>query len=80
MLRTVKKAEFKLHKQEGSEFAVTARNKTILLEHSGRFRVTTNNSIPLEVAVLKGEVSVRDTSSGSESRGQKGRDLCPEHI
>ncbi len=59
-------AEFRLHKKEGSEFAVTARNKTILLQHSGRFRVTASNSIPLEVAVLKGEVSVRDNSSGSE--------------
>jgi hypothetical protein len=59
-------AELRLHKKEGSEFAVTARNKTILLRHSGRFRVTTSNSIPLQVAVLKGEVSVRDNSSDSE--------------
>jgi hypothetical protein len=65
-------AEIRLHKQDGSEFAVTARNKTILLQHSGRFRVTTSNSIPLEIAVLKGEVSVRDTSSGSEVPVKKG--------
>ena len=54
-------AEFKLTKHDNGEFAVTARNKTIVLKHSGRFRVTTTNSEPLEVAVFKGEVAISDS-------------------
>ena len=58
-------AEFKIKKPEYSDFAVTASNKTILLKHSGRFRVTTTNSTPLEVVVWKGEVAVGDLAMGS---------------
>ena len=58
-------AEFKIQKHDHNDFAVTARNKTILLKHSGRFRVTTTNSTPLEVVVWKGEVNVGDSATGS---------------
>ncbi len=58
-------AEFTIKRHENSDFAVTARNKTILLKHSGRFRVTTTNSTPLEVVVWKGEVRVTDSATGS---------------
>ena len=59
-------AEFKVNRHNDSQFNVTARHKTIVLKHSGRFRVTTLNSEPLEVAVWNGEVGVQDTSSGQE--------------
>lgn len=58
-------ALFTVKKHGNSEFAVSARNKTILLKHSGSFRVTTTNSTPLQVVVWKGEVTVRDTTTGS---------------
>jgi hypothetical protein len=58
-------AEFKIQKHEHTDFAVTARNKAIVLKHSGRFRVSTTNSTPLEVVVWKGEVSVGDSATGS---------------
>lgn len=57
--------EFNLKKHDNSDFAVTAGNKEILLQHSGRFRVTANNATPLGVVVWKGEVGIRDSSSGS---------------
>lgn len=53
--------EFRLKKHDQGEFAVTARQKTILLKHSGRFRVTTTNADPLEVTVFKGEVGISDS-------------------
>lgn len=59
-------AELNLKKHDNGEFALTVRNKTLLLKHSGRFRVTTTNSTPLEVAVWKGAVGVDDAASGSE--------------
>jgi len=59
-------AEFNVNHHDGGEFNVTARNKTIVLKHSSRFRVATLNSDPLEVGVWKGEVSVQDPSSGQE--------------
>ncbi|HEV2961204.1 MAG TPA: DUF6600 domain-containing protein [Candidatus Angelobacter sp.] len=59
-------AEFKVNHHDQGEFNVTARNKTIVLKHSSRFRVTTLNSAPLEVAVWKGEVDVQDPNSGQE--------------
>ncbi len=64
-------AEFMVAKHEGSQFAVTARNKTMVLNHSGRFRVTTSNSNPLQVVVMKGEVSVNDASSGDSAKVKK---------
>lgn len=57
-------AEFKITKHDDSEFQVTVKNKTIVLEHSGSFRVTSTNSDPMEVVVWKGEVGVRDPDSG----------------
>ncbi|HEX2329856.1 MAG TPA: FecR family protein [Candidatus Angelobacter sp.] len=59
-------AEFKITAHDGAEFGVSARNKTIVLKHSGRFRVTATNSDPLEVAVFKGEVAVTDTAFGKQ--------------
>jgi hypothetical protein len=59
-------AEFKVNRHDQGEFNVTVRNKTIVLKHSSRFRVTTLNSDPLEVAVWKGEVGVQDSNSGQE--------------
>ncbi|HZD92796.1 MAG TPA: FecR family protein [Candidatus Sulfotelmatobacter sp.] len=59
-------AEFKITKHGDSEFQVTVKNKTIVLSHSGSFRVTSINSNPLEIAVWKGEVAVRDPESGGE--------------
>ncbi len=59
-------AEFKIAKHDDSEFQVTVKNKTIVLAHSGTFRITSTNNDPLEVAVFKGEVDVRDPESGGE--------------
>ncbi|HEX7288636.1 MAG TPA: DUF6600 domain-containing protein, partial [Candidatus Angelobacter sp.] len=59
-------AEFTVKKPEGSDFAVTVRNKTIFLRHSGRFRVTATNANPLEIVVWKGDVAVADYSTGAE--------------
>ncbi|HEV3039443.1 MAG TPA: FecR family protein [Candidatus Angelobacter sp.] len=59
-------AEFNVNHHDSGEFRVTARNKTIVLKHSSRFRVTTLNSDPLEVSVWKGEVGVQDPNSRSE--------------
>ncbi len=59
-------AEFKITKHDDSEFQVTVKNKTIVLEHSGSFRVTSTNANPLEVVVWKGEVGIRDPESGGE--------------
>ncbi|HSM87642.1 MAG TPA: FecR family protein, partial [Candidatus Limnocylindrales bacterium] len=64
-------AELNIKKHDGDEFALTARNKTILLKHSGRFRVTATNSSPLQVAVFNGEVAVTDSSTGKEIRVKK---------
>jgi hypothetical protein len=58
-------AEFNVSRQHDSQFAVTVRNKTVLLKHSGRFRITSTNQNPLELAVFKGEVQVKDPDSGS---------------
>jgi uncharacterized protein DUF6600/FecR-like protein len=59
-------AELNVKKPENSEFAVTVRNKIIYLTKSGRFRVTSTNSDPLEIVVWKGEVKVADHSIGAE--------------
>src|SRR5258708_2414900 len=57
-------AEFKIAKRDDSEFQVTVGKKTIILDQSGRFRVTSTNADPLEIAVWKGSVGVRDPDSG----------------
>src|SRR5215467_6497017 len=59
-------AEFKITKHDDSEFQVTVKNKTIVLDHSGSFRVTSTNADPLEIVVWKGEVAVQDPESGGE--------------
>jgi|SRR5579859_847288 len=64
-------AEFKVNKHDEGEFQVTARNKSIVLKHSSRFRVTTLNSNPLEVVVWKGEVEVQDHNAGQEVQVKK---------
>lgn len=59
-------AEFKIASHEGSQVVVNAHNKNISLRHSGRFRVLSTNSNPLELAVWSGQVAVRDSESGQE--------------
>ena len=59
-------AEFKATQHNDGEFNVTVKKNTIALTHSSSFRVTSTNANPLEIAVLKGEVSVSDTDNGGE--------------
>ena len=65
-------ALFKVSRRHDDQFAVTVRSKTVLLEHSGRFRVTATNQDPLEIAVFKGEVSMKDSDSGQQVTVKKG--------
>jgi hypothetical protein len=64
-------AEFKIIKHDGSDFQVTVKKNTIALTHSGTFRVLSTNANPLELAVFKGEVSVRDGEGGDGVAVQK---------
>src|SRR2546423_2638761 len=64
-------AEFKVTAHDDSSFRVNAAQRVITLRHSGRFRVTTLNSDPLEVVVWKGEVSVSDKDTTQEVRVKK---------
>ncbi len=59
-------AVFKITKHDDSDFRVTVKKNTITLTHSGTFRVTSTNSDPMEIAVTKGEVSMRDGEGGDE--------------
>jgi hypothetical protein len=59
-------AEFKVTKHDGSDFQVTVKKNTIALVHSGLFRVTSTSANPMEIAVSKGEVAVRDGESDGE--------------
>jgi hypothetical protein len=59
-------AEFKIAKRDDSEFQVTVKTKTIVLDASGLFRVTSTNSDPLEIVVWKGSVAVKDPDSDGE--------------
>jgi hypothetical protein len=65
-------AEFNISRQHDDQFAVTARNKTVLVQHSGRFRVTSLVQNPLEIVVFKGEVSIKDPDSGQQVAVKKG--------
>lgn len=65
-------AEFNISRQHDDQFAVTARNKTVLVKHSGRFRLTSVVRNPLEIVVFKGEVSVKDSNSGQQVEVKKG--------
>jgi hypothetical protein len=51
---------------EDGPFKVNVRQRTISLKHSSRFRVTTVNSDPLEVAVWKGELGIFNSDTGQE--------------
>ncbi len=57
-------AEFKIGQHGDNQFQVTVRNKTIVLNRAGRFRVTNTNSEPLQIAVWNGEVGVRAIRAG----------------
>lgn len=59
-------AEFKIAKHDDSDFQVTVRNKTVMLDGSSWFRVTSVTADPMEVVVWKGQVAVRDSDSGDE--------------
>jgi hypothetical protein len=59
-------AVFKITKHDDSDFRVTVKKNTITLTHSGTFRVTSTNADPMEIAVTKGEVAVRDGEGGDE--------------
>ena len=59
-------AEFNVSRQHDSQFAVTVGVRTILLKHSGKFRVISTNDDPLEIAVFKGEVQVKEPDSGTQ--------------
>jgi hypothetical protein len=59
-------AEFKIAKHDDSDFQVTVKNKSVVLEHSGSFRVTSTNADPMEVVVWKGDVGVVDPETGGE--------------
>ena len=59
-------AVFKIIKHDDSDFRVTVKKNTIVLTHSGTFRVTSTNSDPMEIAVTKGEVAVHDGGGGDE--------------
>lgn len=59
-------AEFKIAKHDDSDFQVTVKKNTIVLPHAASFRVTSTNADPLEVAVWKGDVGVRDGENGGE--------------
>src|SRR6185437_9472296 len=59
-------AEFKVAQGGNNEFQVTVKNKTIGLDQSAAFRVTSTNADPMEVVVWKGEVAIRDSESGGE--------------
>ena len=65
-------AEFNVSRRNDTEVAVTERNKTILLDHSGRFRITSTVQDPLELVVFKGEVKVKDPDSGDQVAVKKG--------
>lgn len=52
-------------------FRVNVRQCVISLKHSSRFRVTTENSNPLELVVWKGEVGVFNPDNGQEASVKK---------
>jgi hypothetical protein len=64
-------AEFKIAKHDDSDFQVTVKKNTLALNRAGTFRVSSTNADPLEVAVWKGEIGVRDAENGGEIAVQK---------
>ncbi|HEX5432704.1 MAG TPA: FecR family protein [Candidatus Angelobacter sp.] len=65
-------AEFNVSRHHDDQFAVTVGPRTILLDHSGRFRVTSSNQDPLELVVFKGAVKLKDPDSGEQVAVKKG--------
>jgi hypothetical protein len=65
-------AELNVSRQHDNQFAVTVGARTILLDHSSRFRVTSTNQDPLEIVVFKGEVELKDPDSGEKVAVKKG--------
>jgi uncharacterized protein DUF6600/FecR-like protein len=65
-------AEFKVSRQHDNQFAVTVGTRTIVLDHSGRFRVTSTNQDPLDIVVFKGAVNLKDPDSGEQVAVKKG--------
>lgn len=65
-------AEFNISRRHDNQFAVTVGPRTIILDHSGRFRVTSSNQDPLELVVFKGEVKLKDPDSGDLVAVKKG--------
>jgi hypothetical protein len=59
-------AEFLIPASSAGRFAVNVRGKNILFKQPGRFRILSTDSTPLEIAVWKGEVGIRDLESGHE--------------
>jgi len=59
-------AEFNVSRQHDDQFAVTVGARTLVLNHSGRFRVTSTNQVPLDLVVFKGAVNLKDPDSGEQ--------------
>lgn len=59
-------AEFLIPASSAGRFAVNVKGKNILFKKPGRFRILSTHASPLEIAVWKGEVGVRDLESGQE--------------
>ncbi|HKE32782.1 MAG TPA: DUF6600 domain-containing protein [Candidatus Angelobacter sp.] len=68
-------AEFKVKAHDDSTFRVNVRQRVLLLKHSGRFRVTSTNSNPLELVVWKGEVGVINSDDNEEVSVKKNEDF-----
>jgi hypothetical protein len=64
-------AEFNVSRHD-NQFAVTVGARTIVLNHSGRFRVSSTNQDPLDIVVFKGEVNLKDPDSGEQVAVKKG--------
>jgi hypothetical protein len=60
-------AELNVSYHDDSSFAINVARKEIRVRHSGRFRVSTSNSSPLDLAVWKGEVAVRSPDEDQEA-------------
>jgi hypothetical protein len=65
-------AEFNVSRRHDNQFAVTVGARTIVLDHSARFRVTSTNQDPLDIAVFKGGVNLKDPDSGEQVAVKKG--------
>jgi hypothetical protein len=59
-------AEFLIPASSARQFAVNVRSKNLSFMEPGRYRILSTNASPLEIAVWKGEVTVRDRESGKE--------------